>query len=86
MSFYNALVFLSEKILEGERKLWTTSLSLLKVSKLGILHFVEGFEPCRPGIVLGWDALIPPYFRSSWVRFQGEPDPRALINVFYTKL
>lgn len=43
MSFYNALVFRSEKILVEGQNLWTRNLFLLKVSRVGIAHFAEGF-------------------------------------------
>ena len=52
INFYNALVFQSEKILEGGQNLWTKNLSLLKISKVGISHFAEVSEQCRPEFVL----------------------------------
>lgn len=47
MKFYNALVFQSKKILEGEQNLLTRNLSLLKVSKVERSHFAKGFEQGR---------------------------------------
>ena len=65
MSFYNALVSRSEKILVEGQNPWTRNLLLLKVSRVEIPHFVGGFVQCRPGIVLEEAALVPPYFSRS---------------------
>lgn len=67
MSFYNALVFQSEKILVEGQNLWTRNLYLLKVSRVGRPHFAEVVVQCRPGIVLEEAALVPSYLSRNCV-------------------